>query len=355
MLPEYLLREDIRDYCLPMALPLSRIPHPREAPALRWGILAPGGIAHSFADALRKHTRQEIVAVGSRSKERADAFADQFSIENRHDSYEALVADEEVDIVYVASPHSHHAEHALLAIAAGKHVLIEKSFTRTAAEAREVVAAARSADVTCMEAMWTRFLPNIDILRQLLETGALGNIEVVQADHGQYFDVDPAFRLFNPELAGGAMRDLGIYPVSFSSFVLGIPSRVTAIRTDTETGVERQVSMLLDGFDAHPHAHALLNNTLAAKTPTTATISGSIARVEIPGDFYTPQQMRLVTRDGEETLSAVPEILGHEGLSHEAAHFAQLVSDGRRESPLMTLDESISIMETLEKALAPVA
>lgn len=338
-----------------MSLPISRIPDPHDAPTLRWGILAPGGIAHTFVAAAQKHTRQEFVAVGSRSMERADAFADQFGIARRHDTYEALVEDDDVDAIYVASPHSHHAEHALLAIAAGKHVLIEKAFTRTADEAREVVAAARAAGVTCMEAMWTRFLPNMDILRQLLEGGHLGSIEMMQADHGQYFDYDPAFRLFNPELAGGAMRDLGIYPVSFSSFVLGTPSRVTSIRTDAETGVERQVSMLLDGFEAHPHAHALLNNTLAAKTPTTATIAGSLARVEIPGDFYTPQAMRFITRDGQQTLTPVPEILGHEGLSHEAAHFAQLVADGRPESPLMTLDESISIMETLERALTAVA
>lgn len=338
-----------------MSLPISRIPDPHDAPTLRWGILAPGGIAHTFVAAAQKHTRQEFVAVGSRSMDRADAFADQFGIERRYDTYEALVADDGVDAIYVASPHSHHAEHALLAIAAGKHVLIEKAFTRTADEAREVVAAARAAGVTCMEAMWTRFLPNMDVLRQLLENGDLGGIEMMQADHGQYFDFDPAFRLFNPDLAGGAMRDLGIYPVSFSSFVLGTPSRVTSIRTDAETGVERQVSMLLDGFEAHPHAHALLSNTLASKTPTTATISGSLARVEIPGDFYTPQAMRIITRDGVETLTPVPAILGHEGLSHEAAHFAQLVADGTTESPLMTLDESISIMETLERALTPVA
>ncbi len=338
-----------------MTLPTSRIPDPLEAPPLRWGILAPGGIAHSFVNAVQKHTRQEVVAVGSRSRERADAFADQFGIGRRHDSYDALVADDTVDAVYVASPHSHHAEHALLAIAAGKHVLVEKSFTQTADQARQVVAAARAAGVTCMEAMWTRFLPHIDVVRQLLTDGAVGDIEVMEADHGQYFDVVPEFRLFNPELAGGAMLDLGVYPVSFASFVLGTPGRVHAVGTRVQTGVDRQVSMILDGFTDHPNAHALLNTTLAAKTPTTATISGSLGRIEIPGDFYAPQPVRFTPWGGEEQRTPEPTIRGHEGLAFEAAHFAQLVADGQRESPLIPLDETVTIVDTMEKALHQVS
>ncbi len=335
-----------------MSLPITRTPEPHDAPTLRWGILAPGGIAHSFADAMRKHTRQDIVAVGSRSKDRADAFADEFDVERCYDSYEALVADDNIDAVYVASPHSHHAEHAQLVIEAGKHVLVEKAFTKTTDEARDVVAAAQRAGVTCMEAMWTRFLPDIDVVRQLLEDGALGEIEVLEADHGQYFDFDPQFRLFNPDLAGGAMLDLGVYPVSFASFVLGAPGRVRAVGTRASTGVDRQVSMILDGFDAHRDAHALLNATLAAKTPTTATIAGPLGRIEIPGDFYRPQSVRFVPRGGDEQHSPTPRITDHEGLAYEAAHFAQLVADQQLESPLIPLDESIAIVETMNRALA---
>ncbi|MDO5734876.1 MAG: Gfo/Idh/MocA family oxidoreductase [Propionibacteriaceae bacterium] len=334
-----------------MSLPISRIPDPHEAPTLRWGILAPGGIAHTFAGAVRAHTRQQIVAVGSRSLMRADAFADEFDIERRHDSYESLVADETVDAIYVASPHSHHAEHALLAINAGKHVLVEKAFTQTAAQARQVVQAVRAANVTCMEAMWTRFLPHVDVVRRLLADGALGDIEVMTADHGQYFDPDPQFRLFNPELAGGAMLDLGVYPVSFASFVLGTPSRVSAVGTRAATGVDRQVSMILDGFAEHGNAHAVLNTTLAAKTPTTATISGSKGRIQIPGDFYAPQRVTFVPFGEHPLHSPEPEILGHKALAYESAHFAQLVSDGKRESPLLPLEESIAIVETMENAL----
>lgn len=335
-----------------MILPVSRVPHPSESPAVRWGILAPGGIAASFAETLRRHTRQQVVAVGSRSPERAAAFAARFGIARSYGSYEALVADADVDAVYVASPHSHHAEHALLAIAAGRHVLVEKAFTPTAAEARDVVAAARAADVTLMEAMWSRFLPHYDVVRQLLADGALGELEAVTADHGQWFAHDPQHRLFNPELAGGAMLDLGVYPVSFASFVLGTPGRVTAVGTAADTGVDRQVSMLFDHYPGHPSADALLNTTLAAKTPTTATISGSLARVEIPTEFYMPQQIRVVTRDGEASLSPSPEIPRHEGLAYEAAHFARLVHEGQRESDLLPLAETVSIVETMERALA---
>lgn len=338
-----------------MNLPTHRIPDPHDAPPLRWGILAPGGIAHSFADAVRRHTRQELVAVGSRSMERAGEFAEEFGIERRYDTYEALVADDGVDAIYVASPHSHHAAHALLAISAGKHVLIEKAFTQTADQARDVVAAARAAGVTCMEAMWTRFLPHVDVVRQMLSDGTLGDIEVMEADHGQYFDFNPESRMFNPDLAGGAMLDLGVYPVSFASFVLGTPGRVHATGTRARTGVDRQVSMILDGFADNPYAHAVLNATLAAKTPTTATISGSKGRVEIPGDFYNPQRVKFTPLGGDAVESPEPTIHGHEGLAFEAAHFAQLVADSRQESPLIPLDETIAIVETMEKALSQVA
>ncbi len=338
-----------------MTLPITRIPDPHDAPALRWGILAPGGIARLFARAVHQYTRQRVVAVGSRSRDRAEAFGEEFNIGHRYDSYEALVADDDIDAIYVASPHSHHAEHARLVIEAGKHLLVEKAFTQTVDEARDVVAAARSAGVTCMEAMWTRFLPHVDVVRQLLADGALGEVEVVEADHGQYFDFDSESRLFNPALAGGAMLDLGVYPVSFASFVLGVPGRVRAVGTRAETGVDRQVSMILDDFEAQPDAHALVNTTLAAKTPTTATIAGPQARIEIPGEFYTPQQVRFITRDGAEQSSPVPRIQGHDGLAYEAAHFGQLVADGRLDSPLMPLDESITIMETMNRALTQIA
>ena len=334
-----------------MNLPSPRTPDPLHAPPLNWGILAPGGIAATMVEALQRFTRQRVVAVGSRSAERGASFAQRFGIGRVHDSYEALVADPEVDAVYVASPHSHHRDHALLAIAAGKHVLVEKAFTRNAAEALEVVDAARAAGVACVEAMWTRFLPTSDIVRQLLASGALGEVETFTADHGQWFALDPASRLFAPGLAGGALLDLGVYPVSYASFVLGAPTGVVARGTLTETGVDRQVSAVLTYASA---AQSVVHTTLAARTPTVAAISGSEARIELDGPFYTPRVVRLVTRDGEVHESAPPVIEGHLGLCHEAAHVAQLVADGASESPLLPWRETISVMETLDELRAQV-
>lgn len=338
-----------------MTLPLPRTPHPSEAPTIAWGILAPGGIAEAFADALRKHTRQDIVAVGSRSAERSAEFAARHEIPNHYGSYEELVADDAVDAVYVASPHSHHAEQALLAIAAGKHVLVEKAFTPTAEEARRVVEAARAADVTLMEAMWARFLPHYDIIRQLLADGAFGELEVLSADHGQYFPFDPTHRLYDPALAGGAMLDLGVYPVSFASFVLGTPGRIHAVGSRAESGVDRQVSLVLDGYSGHPNAHAVLNTTLRARTPTRGAISGSDGTLELANGFYAPSAVRWVPREGEAETSAEPEVTGHHGLAYQAAHFAGLVTEGRRESDLLPLAETVAIVETMEAALAQIS
>ena len=183
-------------------------------------------------------------------------------------------------------------------------------------------------------------------MRQLLADGALGDVETVSADHGQWFALDPASRLFAPELAGGALLDLGIYPVSFAAFVLGAPTSVVARGTVTGTGVDRQVSAVLGSPSG---AQAVVNTTLAARTPTVAAISGSRARIELDGPFYVPRRVRLVDRDGAVAESGRPRIEGHLGLCHEAAHLAQLVADGATESPLLPLAETVSIMETLDE------
>ena len=333
----------------PTVLPESRVPDPAVAPPLNWGILAPGYIAHQFASALRNATRQRVVAVASRTPEKARAFADAYGIPAAYGSYAQLVADPQVQVVYVASPHSEHAAQALLAIEAGKHVLVEKSFTRNAREARRVVAAARTQGIALMEAMWARFLPRTDIVRQLLADGVLGEIETVTADHGQRLDPNEVPRLHDPQVAGGALLDLGIYPVSFASFVLGRPGAILASAELTPTGVDRQVSAVFTRFADHPHAQALVNCTLAAKTPTTGTISGRQARIELDDAFYQPGRVRLVSRSGVTITSEPPVLVGHHGLAHEAAHFAQLVADGFTESPQLPLDETVAIMEVLDE------
>ncbi|MFT3887947.1 MAG: Gfo/Idh/MocA family oxidoreductase [Arachnia sp.] len=332
-----------------LTLPSSRTPDPMSAPPLRWGVIGTGWIASMLVETLHANTRQRLVAVGSRTKERAEAFASRYGAERSYGSYEELVADPGVDVVYVATPHSEHLANALLAISAGKHLLVEKAFTRNAGEARQVFDAARTAGVSVLEAMWTRFLPDMDILRQLLADGALGELETVFADHGQWFAHDPEFRLYDPLKAGGAMLDLGVYPVSFTHFVLGAPGRAVARGTRAFTGVDRQISAVLDEYPSHPNAHALVSTTLAAKTPTVGLVSGELARVEVPGAFYSPQRIRLISRDGEAVESDEPTLQGHLGLCYEAVHLATMIDEGRQESELLTWADTLAVMETMDE------
>lgn len=312
---------------------------------MRWGVLAPGRIAGSFFDAVSRHTRGRLVAVGSRSEDRAAAFAGRFGAERWYSSYEQLVADPQVDAVYVASPHSEHQSQALLAIAAGKPVLVEKAFTRNAGEAAAVADAARAAGVLAMEAMWTRFLPQLDVVRQLLADGVLGEVVTVLADHGQWFEPDPASRLFDPDLAGGALLDLGVYPISFASFVLGPPDSILATGSLTATGVDAQVGMVLSTGTAQ----ACLNTTLAAKTPTTASICGTAAAVELTGPFYAPGVLTVRATDGRELSRPVDPIAGHLALCHEAAHFATLLAAGATQSPLLPLQDTVAVLRTIDE------
>ncbi|MBI9116010.1 Gfo/Idh/MocA family protein [Sanguibacter suaedae] len=324
------------------------VPSPLEAPAIRWGVLGAGGIAGTFARAVTTETASRVAAVGSRDSARAKAFADanlgpDAATVHVHDTYEALVADPDVDAVYVATPHSHHRDHALLAIRAGKHVLVEKAFTRNAGEAEEVLAAAREAGVFVMEAMWTRFLPHVAALRAALARGEIGDVVSLVADHGQLFPLDPTHRLYDRDLAGGALLDLGVYPVSFAHDILGVPESVTAVGQLTETDVDGQISMVLDYASG---AQALLHTTLWSRTPTTATISGTLGRIEVEGAFYAPTSFRVVGFDGSVRTYERPAV---KGLEFEAAEVARRITAGDTQSPRMTWDGTLEVMRTMDE------
>lgn len=303
--------------------------------------------SRTFVTDLRLGDSGVATAVGSRSQASADSFADLFGIANRYASYESLVADPDVDVIYVATPHPMHHDNAILALRAGKHVLVEKPFTMDAAEAREVVGVARESGRFAMEAMWTRFLPHVGVVRDWLARGLLGDIVTVTADHGQWFAEDPEFRLFAPRLGGGALLDLGVYPVSFASMVLGTPSLIVSVSDPAFTGVDAQTSML---FAYDSGAHAVLTCTLRAKSATRASIVGTEARIEIDGDFYAPSRVTLVPRNGEAT--SVASVHEGRGLRHQADEVARRIAAGDMESPLMPLDETISIMETMDTVQA---
>ena len=333
---------------VPLQLPPPRTPDPHDAPAIRWGIIGPGGIAHTFAEAIAVGTASRVVAVGSRSSERAHDFAEEFGIGTAYGSYEELVDDDQVEAVYVASPHSEHRDHALLAIEAGKPVLVEKAFARNAAEARQVMLAAEARGLLVMEAMWSRFLPHYDVVRHVVESGLIGDVVAVLADHGQRLYPDGPARLAQPELAGGALLDLGVYPVSFADLVIGAPDAVTATGTLTELGVDATTTITVTGAGG---AHGVLSCTMAAVTPCTAVVAGTEARLELSGAFYgAGSGIRLVSHSNEvldERAGALPEDV--RGFSYEAAEFARCLVAGERESLIMPQATTLRVMETMDE------
>lgn len=313
---------------------------------LRWGILGTGSIAHTFARDLEFIDEGVITAVGSRSQSSADAFGDEFDVAHRFGSYEALVDSVHVDVIYVGTPHPMHFANATLALEHGKPVLVEKAFTMTAQEARDLVATARAKKLFLMEAMWTRFLPHVIAVRELISQGVLGDIVTFEADHGKWFESDPTSRLFAPELGGGALLDLGVYPVSFASMLFGAPERLTALVDPAFSGVDGQASML---FGYASGAHAVLTCSSGARSATRACIAGTKARIEIDGDFYAPSSFTLISRDGDEQRFDFPR--QGRGLHYQAQEVARCLEAGRTESELMPLDESIAIVETMERVL----
>lgn len=310
----------------------------------RWGILASGGIAQAFARDLSYFNHHIVAAVGSRSQESADSFAAEFPGCTAYSSYEALVADPTLDAIYVASPHPYHVSNTVLALNAGKPVLCEKPFTINAAEARQMKAAADANGVALMEAMWARFLPHMHKVREILASGILGDIWAVEADHGQRLSDYANPRHWEPSLGGGALLDLGIYPISFAHMVLGVPDKITSSATFTDKGVDSSSTVI---FDYKSGAQAILTSNMMVSTPCRATICGTLGKIEIDRTFYNPTSMRVIMHDGT-TTEYPKEYKGH-GLRDQALEFERVVRSGAKSSAILTPDESILIMESLDE------
>ena len=312
---------------------------------LRWGILATGGIAHAFADDLRT-AGLDIAAVGSRSRGSAARFAEEFSIARAFGSYEELATDPDVDIVYVATPHPAHVENARLAPEAGKHVLVEKPFTLTAAEASELRELGAREGLLVMEAMWTRYLPHMARIREILAAGTLGDVRAVSADHTQRISTDPAHRLNALELGGGALLDLGVYPVSFVWDVLGRPTTVRATGRLLETGADSEVATIMT------HQDGAISTTLSssrAAGPNTAHILGTEARIDIDRTWYAPTTFRVTTAEGTVQEEFAAEPFEGRGMFFQALAAERYVAEGRTSSDILPIDESVEIMGVLDE------
>ncbi len=315
-----------------------------DKPEFRWGIIGTGGIAKAFARDLSYFNSHIVQAVGSRSLEKASDFALEFPGCTSYGSYEELVADPMIDAVYVATPHPQHVENAILALNAGKPVLCEKPFAVNAAQAQAMVSAARENGVALLEAMWTRFLPHIAQMRELLASGIIGEVVNLRADFGEFLIDREIPRLIEPSFAGGALLDLGVYPVSFAHLVLGNPERITATGVLTEKGVDSQTSAI---FDYENGAQAIVTTTFITSTPCRATVAGTLGRIEIDRAFYSPANMRLIMQDG--TTTEYPNTYRGRGLREQAAELERMVRHGEIESPMLTHKMSIEIMQTLDE------
>lgn len=314
----------------------------------RWGIIGTGGIAKAFAEDLGRLDGHVVVAVGSRNIASAKEFSARFTDAVPFGSYEELVA-ADVDAVYIATPHPMHYENALLAMRAGKPVLCEKAFTVNAKEARALVAYSHENRIPLMEAMWSRFLPHLQQIKEIVSKGVLGEITNITADHGQFIPYERAPRLWEPELGGGALLDLGIYPLTLAHLILGSPTSIHAEATLTEKKVDLNTSIILRYANG---AHALLSCTMASRGSVGATIVGEKGRIEIDDPFYAPTSFKVITRDGD--ITEYPKRFEGLGLREEAREFARVVRSNEVESPLMTHQMSIELMEIMDSIRAQV-
>ena len=310
---------------------------------LRWGIMSTGTIARAFAEGIASLDNAQVVAVGSRKQATADAFADDFDIPHRHDSYEALVNDDEVDVIYIGTPHVFHKENMLLALNAGKHVLCEKPFPINQAEAQTCIDLAREKDLFLMEALWTRYLPAVVQLRRWLADGLIGEVLLTTAHLNVELDPDPQGRIYNPDLGGGALLDVGIYPITFATMVMGYPDTVTSHARFASTGVDEQNSLL---FAYENGRSALLSSGVGANHPVEATIKGSKGYIRIHENFHHPTQITIAL-DGKDSITHhIP--YQSSGLNYEADEVHQCLQAGKRESEHRTLDDTLQTMALMD-------
>lgn len=311
---------------------------------IKWGILGCGVIANKFAKGLKLVEDAELVAVASKTMSKAQDFASRYLVKNYYDNYKDLVKNTEVDVVYIATTHNFHYENIKLCLGYGKHVLCEKSFTINALQAKEVITTARQKKLFLMEAMWTRFLPCIKELNRMLKEEIIGDIKLLKADFGFKIDWSPESRLINPNLAGGTLLDLGIYAISFARMVFRqAPSVMKSSVSFGKTNVDEHVGYL---FEYEGDKKALLSTSFQVTVPHDALIAGTKGYIRVP-TFYCPEEMILKLEGEDEKLVKYP--FESTGYGYEAAEVNKCIREGRIESNIMPLDETLEIITTMDK------
>ncbi|KND41531.1 MULTISPECIES: Gfo/Idh/MocA family protein [Streptomyces] len=328
----------------PTSLPAPRTPDPMDAPALRWGVMGTGWIAERFVGSVRRHTRQVFTAVASRDASRAKGFADRHGVPRAYGSYEELAASADVDVVYVATEHTAHLGCARISLTAGKHTLVEKPLALDATQAAEIARLATERGLFCAEALWTFFLPRFDVVRQVLGSGVLGEVRTVWAEHGEHFTA--GHRILRADLAGGPLLDLGTYPVSLAVSVLGEPVEVQACAQPHPSGVNGQTAALLRNAVG---AQGIVHTTLFSDTPTSAAVAGTHATLSLPGPFPQPGEVLLAPAGGGAPLSYTEPLCGHDALYFEAAEVARCIQDGRLQTPLRPLSDSVATLGVMDE------
>ena len=329
------------------SFPSPELIDPSRVTSYRWGIMGAADIAKAFVSSVQKHSKQQIIAVASRTPGKAETFAKNFGIES-HDNYEDLLAREDIDAIYIPTLPSQHRDHALLAIAAGKHVLIEKPVTLVPSEAAEIFAAAKAKGVLAMEAMWTRYLPQFDIIRKLLNDNTLGEIELVNVSMCQANLEVP--RLWKKG-HGDPFTDMGIYPISFCQSFLGNPTKITAQGKLSESGIPEEVSVQLQ-YANGARAYVLVSGRAAI--PGIAQIAGTKAKLDVGPEFFIPSKLELRDVDfNSKPTTWVDEypVIGHEGLSYQATAMAAFLDRGLLESPYESHAESIANLEVCAEVI----
>ena len=310
---------------------------------IKWGIMGLGRIAHSFAKGLSFVRDAELTAVGSRSLEKANGFSHQYGVQFAYGSYEELVRNDELQIIYIATPHGRHYEDMLLCLEHGKAVLCEKSFTLNAEQAKHVFDVALSKKLFVMEALWTRFLPVMSGVRKLLAENTIGRLRILTADLGINFKFDSQSRLFNPNLGGGALLDLGVYPVSLSQWLLGIPISISSEVILGKTKVDEQevISLRYDGGIL-----ASLFASIRSMTPSQAIIMGTEGMIKIHAPLYNPSGITLVHSDGEEEYQKA--LCEGNGYNYEIEEANRCLRAGITESLTMPWADTIAVMEIMD-------